>query len=269
MELVDQFFVKFKTPKGKPKDSDFKKMFLEYCQKKLQARENDILLIASKSEEDEILMLKKERIMGSVRLIAELFIRGAVPDDYVKASLDRLFKKTMDDNVESAVALLQGIGKKLYEYFAFEAKLTTLTKKPKLTVKKLTKEIIDDYIDKLLSLKHSDAVSSKAKFAIQDLVDARDKVWNAAFNQFPVSKQVVGKTKEDIVAYRKKSKNVPEESPKEQEESKAAPEIPGNTTALEQSTFGKSLEKYNKSKLDEKVRVHFIFFTLLLSHSSE
>eukprot|EP01022_Parablepharisma_sp_SALTPOND_P012045 TRINITY_DN1538_c0_g1_i1.p3 TRINITY_DN1538_c0_g1~~TRINITY_DN1538_c0_g1_i1.p3 ORF type:complete len:588 (-),score=81.04 TRINITY_DN1538_c0_g1_i1:256-2019(-) len=254
MEIVDQLFIKFKVPKGKPKGLQFKRPFLDYCQKKLKAKENDILLMAPTGEYDEVLMEKKDRIMGSVKLIAKLFVYGAIPDDYVKLCLDKLLKKAMDDNVESAAVLLQGIGQKLYEYFAFEAKLTTLTKKPKLKVKKFTKETFDDYIDKLVSLKQTATLSSKTKFAIQDLVDARDKVWSNAFNQFPVSKEA-GKFKEDIVAYRKKSKAPPEEkivSPVKEPE--VVPEPPEKSLA-EQNVFGRNLDKLHKSKLEEKIRV--------------
>ncbi len=268
MELVDRLFLKFKGPKGKPKEHDFKRTFLDYCQKKLQAKENDILMMAPTGEDDEVLLEKKDRIMGSVKLIAELFVRGAIPDDYVKICLDRLLQKTMGDNIESAAVLLQGIGKKLYEYFAFEAKLTTLTKKPKLKVKKFTKEAFDDYIDKLIAFKQAEAIPSQVKFAIQDLVDARDKVWNTAFNQFPVSKQA-GKISEGVVAYRKKSKSI--EKP---EEKAATVPAKATTTELEvvpettetkgekgpaepANIFGKNLDKYHKSKLDEKSRVRF------------
>ncbi len=261
MEIVDQLFAKFRENK----ELNFRKLFLTYCQTKLQAQENDILLMATAGEDDETVMKKKERILGSVKLIAELFVRGAVPDDYVKLCLDKLLSKSIEDNIESAVFLIQGIGKKLYEYFAFESKLTTLTKKPKLKVRKFTKELFDDYIDKLIALKQTDKLTSRVKFAIQDLVDARDKDWANAFNQFPVPKQP-GKPKEDIVAYRKKSKSiekpeVPQEKPKEPAAVEAKPAVPERRVQAEQSVWGRSLEKYNKSKLEEKnrVRAHTIY----------
>jgi len=262
MEIVDQFFAKFKVLKDK--ELNFKKMFLIHCQEKLHAQENDILLMATSGEDEEVFMKKKERIRGSVKLIAELFIRGAIPDDYVKLCLDKLMNKSIEDNVESAICLLQGIGKKLYEYFAFEAKLTTLTKKPKLKVKKFNKELFDDYIDKLIAFKQSDQISSRVKFAIQDLIDARDMDWNNAFNQFPVLKQA-GKIKEDIVAYRKKTKSIekPESPPQkkdvvvpaEKPETEAKLESAEAKAAAEQNVFGRNLQKYHKSKLEEKSRV--------------
>ena len=202
MEIVDQLFAKFKTQKDKPNELDFRKMFLEYCQIQLQAKENDILMMAPTGEDDEVLLEKKARIMGSVKLIADLFVRGAIPDDYVKLCIEKLMSKIMDDNIESVTLLLQGIGKKLYEYFAFKAKLNTLKKKPKLRVKKLNKELFDGYIQKLIELEHNENLTSKSKFAIRDLTTARDKDWNNAFDQFPVAKEG-GKSKENIVYIKK------------------------------------------------------------------
>jgi len=255
MELIDQLIIKFKSSKLKPKEFNFKKMWLEQCQISLQSKENDILLMAP-SGEDEVLMQKKERIMGSVKLIAALFIRGAIPDDYVKLSLDKLMNKTMDDNIESVITLMQGIGRKLYEYFAFEAKQTTIPKKPKIKVKKFTKEIFDSYLDELIKIKQTDSVSAKTKFLIQDLIDARDKVWSLAFNKFPVTKEA-GKMPTKIVEYRKKVK--PEEKAAELIEKPEMPNIEISTEkiSVEESIFGKSLEKYHKSKLEEKTRVFF------------
>ena len=264
MELADQLFNKFKTEKTK--DLDFKGMFLVHCQMKLQGQDNDILLMAASGEDEDVIMKKKERIRGSVRLIAELFIRGAIPDDYVKICLDKLMNKSIEDNIESAIYLLNGIGKKLYEYFAFEAKLTTLPKKPKLKVKKMTKELLDDYIDKLIAMKQSDKISSRVKFAVQDLVDSRDKVWSNAFNQFPVAKQV-GKIKEEIVAYRKKTKSIEKSESPDKVKPASEPAVLPATKAeeekkpAEQNILGRNLDKYHKSKLEEKNRVLNIFLS--------
>ena len=255
MEVADQLFIKFKAEKAK--GLNFKQLFLKHCQEKLQSQENDILLMSSLGEtDDDVTMKKKERIRGNVKLIAELFARGLIPDDYVKLCLDKLMSKMIEDNVESSIYLLQGIGKKLYEYFAFEAKLTTLTKKPKLKVKKLSKEMFDDYIDKLIALKQTDKISSRVKFDIQDLVDTRDKDWSNAFNQFPVQKQG-GKAKEDIVAYRKKTKSIEKAEPEAASVKPGVPEVPEVVDKKDKGTvLGRNLEKYHKSNIEEKSRVY-------------
>ncbi len=251
MEIVDQLFAKFKANK----DLNFKRLFLNYCQEKLQAQDNDILLIATGEEDDDTVMKKKERIMGSMRLIGELFVRGAVPDEYVKQCLDTLMNKALDDNVDSAVCLLRGIGKRLYQYFAFEAKLTTMTKRPKLRVKKFTKEMLDDYIDRLVALRQTDKLSSRVKFAIQDLVDAKNKDWSNAFDRFPVPKQP-GKAKEDIVAYRKKTKSTDRPEPPQTSPSLPATKVEAPERKTGVLFLGKELDRYHKSHMDEKNRVY-------------
>lgn len=249
MEIVDQLFAKFKVPKGQTSELNFKKMFLNYCQKKLQDKENDILMMAPTGEDDEVLMEKKERIRGSVKLIAELFVRGAIPDDYVKLCLDKLFNKTTGDNIESACLLLQGIGKKLYQYFAFEAKSTTLEKKPKLKVKVMTRELFDGYLDKLIGLEQEEGLVSRTKFAIKDLVRERDKDWNNAFDLFPVAKE----GKKEAVIYKKKIKEPGTlEDKKEAKEEEVDIEV--GHKVLE-TVFGKDLKRYLKSELEEKIRV--------------
>jgi hypothetical protein len=249
MEIADQLFAKSKAAKGKPNELNFKKMFLNYCQKKLQSKENDILMMAPTGEDDEVLMEKKERIRGSVKLIAELFVRGAIPDDYVKLCLDKLFNKVTDDNIESACLLLQGTGKKLYEYFAFEAKQTTLQKKPKLKVKVFNKELFSSYLKKLIELEEGDTLASKTKFTIKDLIQERDKDWSNAFNLFAATEE----GKKETIIYRKKIKE-PEEKKDIKEE---GPEIEIGQKVLE-TVFGKDLERYLKSELEEKIRVRYL-----------
>lgn len=244
MEIVDQFFAKFKPTKEKPSELSFKKMFLNYCQKKLQSKENDILMMAP--AENEVVMEKRERIRGSVKLIAELFVRGAIPDDYVKLCIGKLLNRVTDDNVESLCLLLQGIGKKLYEYFAFEAKLTTLKKRPKLKVKAINKELFDSYLEKLIELEQDDKLAAKTKFLIKDLINERDKKWNNAFDLFPVTAE----GKSDVIVYRKKIKE-----PEAKEEPSIEQPVAGAQSKVLDSAFGKDLKRYLKSALEERIRV--------------
>lgn len=262
MELVDQFFIKFKGSNNEA-GLDFKKLFLSYCQGKLQTQDNDIFLMSSLEEaDDDVQLKKKERIFGSVRLIAELFVRGAIPDDFLKNSLDKLLKKSLEDNIENAAHLLLGIGKKLYEYFAFEAARTTLTKKPKLRIKVFTKELLDDYVDKLVAATQTDALSSRVKFLVQDCLTARNKVWSAAFNQFPVANPI-GKAKDEVIVYRKKTQSVDKASPppheakkaEETKEAKVGEEETKKKEVTELMVLGRNVAKYHKSKMEERHRV--------------
>lgn len=268
MELVDAFFTKFKSDPEK-KALNFRKLFLSRCQAKLQAQENDLLMLSPQKEGDEeVILNKKERIFGSVKLIAELFVRGTIPDTFVKNCIDKLLKMSMEENVENAIHLLLGIGKKLYQYFAYEAKLTTLKRKPRLIVNVMTKELFDDYIDKLIALNQEGKLSSRVKFLVQDVITARDKEWSNAFDQFPVVKPQ-GKAKEDIVAYRKKTKSIEKKEGEEEKKAVVPPQVlptPEQNVKIDEqekrrnmtnvkNVFGKNLEKYQKSSLDQKYRV--------------
>ena len=156
------------------------------------------------------------------------------------------------------------IGKKFYERFAFDAHQTTIKKKPKVRVKNITKEIFDDYIDQLVSLKQAEFVSSRIKFVIQDLIDARDQDWNNAFDYFPMPQQH-GKQSENI-ALRKKTRSIEKQEPIITPPPVQAPESPVSDAKLqqrelrkksvnEQNVFGRNIEKFQKTKLDEKIRV--------------
>lgn len=273
MELADALFFKFKHDTEK-QGLNFKKLFLSKCQAKLQSQEGDLLMLSPIEERDEEVSInKKERIYCSVKLIAELFTRGTIPDTFVKSCIDKLMKKSMEENIENALHLLLGIGKKLYQYFAFEAKLTTLKRKPKLKVSVFTKELLDDYIDQLVALNQGDKLSSRLKFMVQDVIQARDKDWSNAFDQFPVAKVSPGKGKEEIIAYRKKTKSIDKKEDPAKEEEKAKAEVakqPGveenkkleelemrKKSTNEKNVFSKNLDRYQKSLLDQKYRVLF------------
>ena len=253
MELVDNLNLKFniKTAKGE-EGLNFRKHFLTLCQKKLENPENDLLFMASlEDSDDDVRMNKRQRLFGNVKLIAELFNRGLAPDSFVKTCIDKLMKKTMEDNIENAIYLIQGIGKKIYEYFANETKPpVATTKKHKLWVKELSKEIFDEYIDQLIAVKQTDKISSRVKFLIEDLVRAREQNWSLAFQVQPVRK--------DGVTYRKKVVSLNETRAEMSDLGTKLDEHEKRKKSInEQNMFGTNLEKYHKTKVEEKTRVRF------------
>ena len=279
IELVDQLFRKFSILRSKEPGKEnnivfnFRRMFLDLCQEAFENRENEEFLkdLPADLTEEEKEFKKRQRIFGNIKLIGELFAHGAITDSIVSQCVDKMKKEGSEACIENVCHLVMTIGKKLYEYFAFEARLTTLTKKPKLRVKFINKETFDDYVDYLISIKQADKVSSRIKFLIQDIIDMRDNEWSSAFNQFPITKPMGGR--EEIVAFRKKTKSIetPNTAPEHKSPEKApveatveAPDAKLETREFrkrslnERNIFGKNLEKYQKTRFDEKLRVLFL-----------
>eukprot|EP01022_Parablepharisma_sp_SALTPOND_P031848 TRINITY_DN818_c2_g1_i1.p4 TRINITY_DN818_c2_g1~~TRINITY_DN818_c2_g1_i1.p4 ORF type:complete len:458 (-),score=66.86 TRINITY_DN818_c2_g1_i1:2289-3662(-) len=283
IELVDQLFRKFSLTKLKEPGKEnlglnFRRMFLDLCQEAFENRENENFLkeLPSDLTEEEKAFKKKQRIFGNMKLIGELFSHGAINDTIVVQCMEKMKKEGSEGSIENICHLLMTVGKKLYEYFAFEARLTTLTKKPRLRIKVINKELFDDYIDYLVAIKQTDKITSRVKFLIQDLIDIRDNDWSNAFNQFPVTKPLGGK--EEIIAFRKKTKSIEasgsparssisESKALEKPSAEEAAEIPDakletrefrKRSLNERNVFGKNLEKYQKTHFEEKLRVRIL-----------
>ena len=271
MKLVDQLLRKFKVPKGKEADKtgqvlNFKKMFIDNCQSTFEEKSTEEFMKALPSDldEEEKKQKKRQRMFGNTKLIGQLFIRGVIPEIVVKNCLDRLFKDIKEDNVENVCHLLTTIGRKMYEKFAFDAQQTTSTKKPKIRLKNLNKESFDDYVDRLITLKQADGITSRVKFMIQDVIDAKNEDWNNAFDKFPVPPRS-GKGHENIAAYYKKTKSIDKpEVPAPGPEVKAPEAIPDpkleqhelrKKSMNEQNVLGRNIEKFQKTQIEERVRV--------------
>lgn len=278
MTLVDQLLHKFRMPtKTKPLSQgqialDFRRMVLEQCQTIFEHQESEEFLkdLPGDLDEEEKKLKRKQRVSGNTKLIGQLFIRGVAGEKIVMKCFEKFLNPDTEDNVENACHLLLTIGKRLYECYAFDAKLTTSKKRPKIKTKIISKEYFDDCIDKLVSYKQLDKMSSRIKFMIQDVTEARDQEWNNAFNQFPAPKKAITST-EAVIAYRKKTKSIE----KADAQVSHAPVLPVLQEALpsdpkldhtearkksinETNVFGKSIEKYKKTQIAEKFRVHYM-----------
>jgi len=241
MELAHQMIKKFKSQSKEPANPlNFKKYFIDLCQRNLENPENDLLFNSAGLADDEgIILSKKARAFANIKLICELFNRGIMPDKFVIKNIKKLESKFCENNVENLILLIQGIGKKIYEYYGLEAK------KPKLRVKEMSKEIFDDYIDKLVAFKNTDKISSRVKFLVSDLVKLRDTVWSLAFNKKPLSEN-----KQEITAkIYEENKEVTAAKQKIEEQEKRKKSL-NETNAL-----GKNLDFYHKSRIPEKIRL--------------
>ena len=99
--------------------------------------------------------------------IGELFIRGAISDSVIQSCITKLFSYINEENLENVCALLLKIGKVCYEYFAYEYGQSSLKSRPKLRIKHITKETLDDFVDQLAALKQNERITSRIKFMIQ------------------------------------------------------------------------------------------------------
>ncbi|MDR3736322.1 MAG: MIF4G domain-containing protein [Acidobacteriaceae bacterium] len=264
MQLVDQLFRKFKVPKGAEKTGaslDFRRMFINKCQETFEEKSTEefIKQLPTDIDEEEKKQKVRQRSLGNTKLIGQLFIRGVFLDTIVKSCLESFFKDTKEDNIEKACNLLLTIGRKLYEKFAYDSNLTTSTRKSSIKLRTLNKEGFDDYIDKLVAMKQTDSLSSRMRFMIQDVIDARNEEWNNAFDKFPVP--IRGH--DNIAAYRKKTKSIDKPAPPTEPAKPAVPMVSDpkieqhelrKKSINEQNVFGRNIENYKKEQVEEHVR---------------
>jgi len=104
--------------------------------------------------------------MCNIKLISELFVRGAINESIVQACVEKLFNEKTPQAAENLAILISRIGMSLYMAYAYQEGQTTLKKKPKIKVKALTKEIFDDYIDRLHNFMQLTDLSSRTKFML-------------------------------------------------------------------------------------------------------
>jgi hypothetical protein len=114
-------------------------------------------------------MKKKERMLDNTKLIGQLFIRGALIDSAVISCFTRLFKNPTEDSIENLSHLFLTVGKKLYEKYAADADQAMTPKKSKIRIKNLSKEVFDDYADRLIELKQTPELPTRLKFMIMDV----------------------------------------------------------------------------------------------------
>jgi hypothetical protein len=181
MELCDMLFKKYKAP-----SMNFRKMFVSRCQFVFEGGKDEELEKFKDIDEEEKRVKHKSRLMGNIRLIGELFIRGALTEDIVLICISKFTSANTEENTENLCQLYKKIGKAIYQFTAFNSGQTSIKKRPKIKTKKLTKTLFDDYLDKLIELKKSDQLSSRIKFMIQDTIELRDTEWAQVFDEFVV-----------------------------------------------------------------------------------
>jgi len=251
IKLADQLFKKFSAStlgqSGRiVVGSNFRRTFLNLCQEAFENRQSNDFFndLSSDMTEEERAFRKRQHILGSMKLIGELFSQGILTDAVLIQCMENMQSEKNEENAEIMANLLLITGKRVYEYFAFEARMTNLVKRPKLKITKLNKELFESYIDYLVSIKQNDKIPARIKFLIQDIIDIRDKDWMQAFDKFPL------KNKKEVV-FKKKTKSLELPLPSEEK-------MDEKKNLNKDNAFGKSLEKYYKTQFNEKLRVLFV-----------
>lgn len=263
MKLVDQLFHKFRQTK---KLLNFKKLFIEKCQLTFEEAPDDFLKeLPGDLDEEEKKQKKRQRMLGNTKLIGQLFIRGALADIVVISCFARLFKDPKDDSIENLCHLFLTIGKPLYEKYAADADQAMSPKKSKIRIKTLSKETFDDHIDRLIELKQTPGLPSRLKFMILDVIEARNKDWNNAFDKFVVPAHA--SNGKEVLIYRKRTKSVDRcEAPPVKSEtlSAADPKVEMHEmrkkSMNEQNVFGRNIERFKKTQIDERIRVSLLCY---------
>lgn len=250
IKLVDQLLKKFAACRSGDSRSalgpNFRRTFLNLCQEAFENRHSSDFLkdLPADATEEERDFRRKQQMLGSMRLIGELFAHGIVTDTVLIQCIESTKTEKSEENIEVMANLLLTVGKKAYEYFAFEARAAVHTKKPRLRITKLSKELFEDYIDYLISIKQNDKVTTRVKFLIQDVIDARDKEWMEAFD----GQRKLGGRREVEFRRKKSAESVLPDEELERSEK-------GKRSLNEHNVFGRSLEKYHKTLFSEKLRV--------------
>eukprot|EP00824_Muranothrix_gubernata_P022621 TRINITY_DN553_c0_g1_i1.p1 TRINITY_DN553_c0_g1~~TRINITY_DN553_c0_g1_i1.p1 ORF type:complete len:766 (+),score=198.79 TRINITY_DN553_c0_g1_i1:82-2379(+) len=280
MGLYDKLNRKFNKKRPSPDNYDFRGYFVSHCQHTFENKDSDEYMryMPKDMDADEKRYKKRQRIFGNMKLIGELYIRGALPDAVVITCINTLFTEVNEEKVENLCHLLKKIGKSLYEYYAYVNNQTNIKTKPKLKAKNFSKENFDEYIDKLAEIRQGSSVTSRVKFMIQDVLEARDKEWSLCFNQFVVRKKILKPGLEDTLVYRKKEKTSFETRQEKVEVFEEDIEDPKylrtqrkKTSINETNIFGINIEKYQKIKLDETVRlkVHNLIDEYYMARNTE
>ena len=248
MELSDMLFKKFKSA-----EMNFRKMFISRCQSLFEGKVSEDMEKYVDVDDEEKRIKHKLRLMGNMKLIGELFIRAALNEEIVFLCINRLTVQVTEENVENLCYLYRKIGKSIYQFTAYASGQTSLKKKPRMKIKKLTKELFDDYIDKLADIKATNLISSRIKFMIQDILELRETEWAQVFDEF-----IVKENSSNKIVFHVKHYPIPVQT-KEPLNIQADPKIEARelrkSSLNETSILGIDLEQFGKVKLDEKARL--------------
>lgn len=132
---------------GKPKK--FKSLLLNQCQKEFenQDRKDD-------QELDEA--AKKQRQLGTIRFIGELFVRGLLKANIMFDCIKMLSDKPTEENIEALCKLLRTVGK---------------------TLDKSDGQKVNEVFATLKDMTATEGLNFRFRFMLQDVIDLRREKW--------------------------------------------------------------------------------------------
>jgi len=158
--------------------SDFKKVLLNtmqvYFQSKPPELEGDAAKAYTPEEREKI---NKERILGTVRFVGELYIRKVIFVNIVRSCIEYLIKPSNDsdlpntENLESLIKLLTTVGKTLDNKVAIKGE-------PKENASNKNIVFLDQIFNQLKSLSENPALETRLRMLLQNLKELRGNKWN-------------------------------------------------------------------------------------------
>jgi len=158
--------------------SDFKKVLLNtmqvYFQSKPPELEGDAAKAYTPEEREKI---NKERILGTVRFVGELYIRRVIFVNIVRSCIEYLIKPSNDsdlpntENLESLIKLLTTVGKTLDNKVAIKSE-------PKAEASNKNIVFLDHIFNQLKSLSENPALETRLRMLLQNLKELRGNKWN-------------------------------------------------------------------------------------------
>lgn len=170
---LDSILPEFTGPDGKPES--FRKMLANTCQEEYESTESarNAAGNSSSADKEEIQAKAKNRMLGNVRLIAELFKKGMVNDRIMLLILSDLLgppeNNPSEDSLEAACELVTVAGA------ALESTPRSKTK-------------LDAIFKHFARLSNTTSYAPRIRFVVKDVVDLRSQNWVARRETYTAKK---------------------------------------------------------------------------------
>lgn len=150
-DLCKRLDTKLNVKDNKGNVMTFKKIILNRCQAEFEKEEKTIEITEDSTEEEKEQAHKmKQRMLGTIRFIGELFIRAMIKLHIMQYCIQALLVNPDEENIESLCKLLRTVGAKLEK-----------TSPP------------NELFAKLTELSKSKTLNSRFRFMLQDIIDLR------------------------------------------------------------------------------------------------
>ena len=133
-------------------------------------------------DDDELKERKKDQMYGNMYLITELHIAGQLNGNIIKTCLEDLQQEINDQNIEIITYMLNKLMGNLCKLAKNEIAAGQVSKEKKQK-SVINLEYVDNICQKVFGYRKHEALSSRIRFKVQDLIDAHDKEWRYVIAQ--------------------------------------------------------------------------------------